>query len=177
MPLLAAFCLVLLLGACGSVAWQTPSPPEQRSPDAAYTQSPDPTLTLPPVKAAALVGAVGYAASLYRGPAEYLNFAAAAAVVAYVVYDPLAPNWTVEERLLDPDTYHLSMRAKSFRTGGDGESGLILHRRAMQLQRARGFSSYRILEYSEGVESSTPFTHRYAAGVIQLVRAEPVRTP
>jgi hypothetical protein len=69
------------------------------------------------------------------------------------------------------------MRAKSFRTGGDGESRLILRRRAQQLQRERGFLDYRILDYSEGVESSTPFTHRYAEGVIQMVQADPGRQP
>jgi hypothetical protein len=71
------------------------------------------------------------------------QFGAAAAIVAYVVYDPLGAQLDVEERILDRDTYRLSMRAKSFRTGGDGESGLILRRRALQLQRERGFSSYR----------------------------------
>ncbi|HQC73735.1 MAG TPA: hypothetical protein PLE42_13565 [Candidatus Competibacteraceae bacterium] len=98
-------------------------------------------------------------------------------MAAYVVYDPLAPHWTIEEKILDGESYRLSMRAKSFRVGGDGESGLILRRRALQLQRERGFPAYRLLEYSEGIESSTPFTHRYAEGVIQLVRAEPVKKP
>ena len=65
------------------------------------------------------------------------------------------------------------MRAKSFRTGGDGESGLILRRRALQLQRERGFAGYRIAEYTEGIESSTPFTHRFAEGIIQLVSVAP----
>ena len=172
-------CLVpaLLLVACGTVDWHAPPSADQSVPDHAFTQSPNPTLSLPPVKAAALVGTVGYALSEYGGPAAYLQFGVGAAIVAYVIYDPLAPNWTVEERILDRVTYRLSMRAKSFRTGGDGESRLILRRRAQQLQRERGFLDYRILDYSEGVESSTPFTHRYAEGVIQMVQAEPGRQP
>ena len=103
---------------------------------------------------------------------ETLVVGAAAIGVIYVVYDPLAPNWAVEEKALNTDTYYLSMRAKSFRTGGDGESMMILKRRALQLQREKGFVGYRILDYSEGVESSTPFSHRFSEGTIQLVSAE-----
>ena len=95
----------------------------------------------------------------------------AAAGLAYEIYDPLAPNWSVEEKLLNADTYALSMRAKRFRTGGDGESMMILKRRALKLQRENGYGGYRILDYSEGVESSTPFPRRFSEGTIQLVRA------
>lgn len=103
---------------------------------------------------------------------ETLVVGAAAIGLVYAVYDPLAPNWSVEEKALNTDTYYLSMRAKSFRTGGDGESMMILKRRALKLQREKGFAAYRILDYSEGVESSTPFTHRFSEGTIQLVSAE-----
>ena len=67
------------------------------------------------------------------------------------------------------DSYFVSLRAKSFRTGGDGEAIQILKRRAMQLKRERGYEDFRIVDYSEGIESSTPFTHRYSEGTIQLV--------
>lgn len=103
---------------------------------------------------------------------ESLVIGAAAAGVLYAIYDPLAPNWSVEEKAVKADTYYLSMRAKSFRTGGDGEAMMILKRRALKLQRENGFVGYRILDYSEGIESSTPFTHRFSEGTIQLVRAE-----
>ncbi|MBK7952859.1 MAG: hypothetical protein IPK02_02200 [Candidatus Accumulibacter sp.] len=164
--------LLALLSGCGSVDWHAPPRADGGAADYSFTQSPNPTISLSPPQAVALVGAAAYAVD-YASQAAYLGPLAAAAVAAYVVYDPLAPNWTIEERILDRDTYRLSMRAKSFRTGGDGESGLILKRRALQLQRERGFPAYRILDYSEGVESSTPFTHRFAEGVIQLVRADP----
>ncbi|MCP5228390.1 hypothetical protein [Accumulibacter sp.] len=168
---LAVFPLAALLTACGGVDWQAPPRVDTAEVDRGFTQSPDPTVNIEPVKAIALVGATGYAASHYTGPAANLGLAAAAAVVAYVVYDPLAPNWTIEEWVVDGDTYRLSMRAKGFRTGGDGESGLILNRRARQLQRKRGYLGYRILDYSEGIESSTPITHRYAEGTFQLVHS------
>lgn len=105
---------------------------------------------------------------------ETLAVGAAAIGLIYVVYDPLAPNWSLEEKALNADTYTLSMRAKSFRTGGDGEAMMILKRRALKLQREKGFTGYRILDYSEGVESSTPFTHRFSEATIQLVRADVV---
>jgi hypothetical protein len=89
-----------------------------------------------------------------------------------VIYDPLAPNWRLEERALGGEAYHFSLRAKSFRTGGDGEAMQVFKRRALQLQHEMGFSGYRILDYSEGIESSTPLSSRYAEGTIQLVRAE-----
>ena len=171
-------CLSLaLLSACGTVDWNgQPAPPSQPY-DVVFTQAPNPTASLPPVKALALAGSIGYMVSQYGGPAQYLNYGAAAVVAAYVIYDPLAPNWTIEETMLEGDTYRLAMRAKSFRIGGDGESGLIFKRRALQLQRQRGFVAYRVLDYSEGIESSTPFTHRYAEGVFQLVSAESARKP
>ena len=94
------------------------------------------------------------------------------AAVLYLVYDPLAPNWTVQERQIEQDTFHLEMRAKSFRTGGDGEAYQILKRRAALLQREQGFSGYKVLSYSEGIESSTPLTHRVAEGTYQLISEE-----
>ena len=97
-------------------------------------------------------------------------FSAKQSALLYIIYDPLAPNWTIKERPLDPDTYHLSLRAKHFRTGGDGEAMQILKRRALQLQREKGFSGYRLLDYSEGLESSTPFTYKVSEGTIQLVK-------
>ena len=92
----------------------------------------------------------------------------------YLIYDPLAPNWEISERALNSDSYELSLRAKSFRVGGDGEAYQILKRRAIALQRVHGYSAYRILDYSEGIESSTPLTHRVGGGIIQLVRTDPL---
>jgi hypothetical protein len=95
-------------------------------------------------------------------------------LMLYFVYQPLAPNWSVEEAALGDDTYYLRLQAKRFRTGGDGEAMQVLKRRALQLQQARGFAGYRILDYSEGVESGTPVAQRVSEGVVQLVRADAV---
>jgi hypothetical protein len=108
---------------------------------------------------------------------EQLALAAIAGGVLYLIYDPLAPNWAIEEKQLNENTYYLALRAKSFRTGGDGEAIQIVKRRALQLQREKGYAAYRILDYTEGVESSTPLTHRVSEGTIQLVRTLLPPTP
>lgn len=104
-----------------------------------------------------------------------LSTLASAAVVAaaiYVIYDPLAPNWEIEEARLNDNTYRLSMKMKRFHTGGSGESIQLLKRRASQLQHEQGFTTYQILEYSEGIDSQTIGARRMAEGVIRLVRQE-----
>ncbi len=50
---------------------------------------------------------------------------------------------------------------------------MIIKLRAEQLRRENGFSSYRMVDYSEGIESSTPIAQRYAQGLIQMSRAAP----
>lgn len=98
---------------------------------------------------------------------------AAAAVVGaaiYVVYDPLAPNWEIEESQLNEDTYRLSLKMKRFHTGGAGESIQILRRRATQLQYEQGFGGYQILEYTEGIDSQTIGARRVGEGVIRMVQ-------
>jgi len=117
---------------------------------------------------AAALATWGHPENAFGLPGEVFNKQMSA--LLYVIYDPLAPNWTIKERPLNPEMYHLSLRAKHFRVGGDGEAMQILKRRALQLQREKGFSAYRLLDYSEGVESSTPFTYRVSEGTIQLVK-------
>lgn len=139
-----------------------------------------PAVKLPPnIEVSAETLAAAGALYLFGVPESTLGlpgavFSPGNAALLYVIYDPLAPNWSIKEQALTGDTYRLALRAKSFRTGGDGEAIQIVKRRALQLQREKGFSAYRILEYSEGVESSTPFTHRISEGTIQLVKAPSV---
>jgi hypothetical protein len=128
-----------------------------------------------------LIGAAGMAATGLLSPslrkkigADSTSGAGLAAAVAgallYLIYDPLAPNWTIRELAINEETYHLSLRAKNFRVGGDGEAMRIVQRRAQQLQREKGYAGYRLLDYSEGVESATPFSYRISEGTIQLVK-------
>lgn len=92
-------------------------------------------------------------------------------LLLYFVYQPFAPNWSVEEARLDERTYYLRLQAKRFRTGGDGEALHVLKQRARQLQREHGYGDFRLLDYSEGIESSTPVSRRVSEGIVQLVGA------
>ncbi len=122
----------------------------------------------------AAVGAAG--ALLFGVPSNMLGvptgiFSNANAALLYVIYDPFAPNWKITEKPLSETVFYLNLQAKSFRVGGDGESLQIVKRRASQLQHQKAYASYRILDYSESVESSTPFTHRVSEATIELVQA------
>lgn len=104
-----------------------------------------------------------------------LSSLATAAVIGaaiYVIYDPLAPNWEIEESRLADDTYRFSLKMKRFHTGGAGESIQILKRRASQIQYEQGFGNYQILEYTEGIDSQTIGARRTAEGVIKLVQRQ-----
>lgn len=102
------------------------------------------------------------------------NLATSAVVAAavYFVYDPLAPNWEIEESRLNDETYRFSLKMKRYHTGGAGESIQILKRRASQLQFEQGFGSYQIIEYTEGIDSQTIGARRVAEGVVRLVQRQ-----
>ena len=117
---------------------------------------------------AAAVMLIGHPTEAVGLPGEV--FSKKQAALLYLIYDPLAPNWTIRERQLSEDTWQLSLKAKHYRVGGDGEAMRILKRRADFLKRERGYADYRILDYSEGIESATPWTYRVGEGSIQLVR-------
>lgn len=101
-----------------------------------------------------------------------LATAAVAVGAIYLIYDPLAPNWEIEESRLAEDTYRFSMKMKRYHTGGAGESIQILKRRASKLRYEQGYAEYRIVEYSESIDSQTMGAQRTADGVIRLVKRE-----
>ncbi len=90
----------------------------------------------------------------------------------YLVYDPLAPNWEIEESRLGEDTYQLAMTMKRFHTGGAGESIQLVKRRGEQLARQAGYGSYVLLDYTEGIESQTLGARRVAQTTIRLMRRQ-----
>lgn len=95
--------------------------------------------------------------------------------VSYFVYDPLAPNWEVEETPITPTRYRLALKMKRYHTGGAGESLGVFKRRAEKLGAERGFTRFDILEYSEGIESETLGARRVAHGTVELL--DPVSRP
>ena len=101
---------------------------------------------------------------------ESLAGYAGASAAAWVVHDPLAPNWHIEEAQLAPDRYLLSLAMKRIAAGGEGEARVVFHRRATRLAAAAGYEGYEVLSYSEGIDSLLP-ARRVGEGVIRLVHA------
>lgn len=89
---------------------------------------------------------------------------------AWLILDPLAPNWEIEQASFPDRYYHLSLKMKRVYAGGAGEARAVFHQRARDLMRENGFDSYAVVEYSEGLDSSVLGSQRVAKGVIQLSR-------
>jgi hypothetical protein len=89
--------------------------------------------------------------------------------VAYMILDPLAPNWDIEEARLDPQLVHFDLKMKRYYAGGAGEARQVFNRRAKALVRAGDFASYQIVEYNESLDSSVLGGQRRAEGVIRLI--------
>lgn len=95
-------------------------------------------------------------------------------VATYLIVDPLAPNWKIEQTEPAPGEFHLALKKKGITNegGGDGEARQIFARRAAALARERGTAGpgnqggFTILEFTEGVESEFPFARRVAHGVV-----------
>lgn len=101
---------------------------------------------------------------------EKLVYWGSYAALAYLILDPLAPNWHVEQAVFPNDHVHLSLHMKRYYAGGAGEARLVFHRRAKELMRSGGYSRYQVIEYNEGLESSVLGSQRVAEGVIQLTK-------
>lgn len=101
---------------------------------------------------------------------EKIVYWGALAGLAYLILDPLAPNWEIEEAPLGEDHVHFSMRMKRYYSGGAGEAQAVFHRQAKDIMRLNGFDSYKVIEYQEGLDSSILGSQRTATGVVQLIR-------
>ncbi len=148
----AAVTLVLLVGNAGQ-----PAPAWALGSSVPKTGSiiPNTTFRLSPSYSIALEKIVGW--GIYLG-------------VAYLVLDPLAPNWEIEEAPLGDNHVHFSLKMKRFHTGGAGEARAVFHRRAKELMRLNEFDSYQVMEYSEGLDSSLLGSQRTAEGVVLLTK-------
>lgn len=110
-----------------------------------------------------VVNAVSY-------PLERTVYWGAWAAAAYLVLDPLSPNWEIQEARFPEDHIHMQMTMKRYYSGGAGEARVTFQRRAKELMRAGGFSGYEIVEYNEGMESSVLGSQRTVEGVVRLTR-------
>lgn len=104
-------------------------------------------------------------------PLEKIVYWGAWAAAAWLILDPLAPNWDIQEARFPHDHVHLQLSMKRYYAGGAGEARAVFHRRAKEMMRAGNFSGYEVVEYSEGMDSSVLGSQRKAAGVIRLTKA------
>lgn len=153
MKRLTVLLCVASLAGCGS--WKMPTHLEGNIPNTG-TAIPDTNLKISP--------SITY-------PLEKLVFWGTYIGVAYLVLDPLAPNWEIEEAKFPEDRYFLSLQMKRLYAGGAGEARVVFHNRAKALMEAGGYSRYEVVEYSEGLDSSVLGSKRTASGVIRLSRA------
>lgn len=109
----------------------------------------------------------------YTTTVEKVTHAAVAAVVLNYVYQPLDPNWDVADIALSNDTHRFSLRMKRFAIGGEGEAWQLATRYAERLQREIGASGFVMLEFSQGLDSSTPFARRVAEGLVRFTDVPP----
>lgn len=145
--------LALVLCACGSTS--------ERSIPSTGTVLPNATLKLSPSISIAL---------------EKVVIWGALAGAAYLVLDPLAPNWDIQETPLGDHHVHFSLKMKRYYVGGAGEARAVFARRAKELMRLNEFDDYQVVEYTESLDSSILGSQRKAEGVILLTRkAKPLQ--
>lgn len=152
--LLAALALAGLLAGCGALNY--PGPTALSGPIPAQGPLiPDATLNLSNQVHIPLEKIVSW--GLYAG-------------AAWLILDPLAPNWEIEQADFPDQYFHLSLKMKRVYAGGAGEARMVFHQRAKDLMRQNGYEGYSVVEYNEGLESSVLGSQRFARGVIHLTR-------
>lgn len=152
--LLATIALAGLLAGCGSLNY--PGPTALSGPFPAQGPLiPDATLNLSNQVQIPLEKIVSW--GLYAG-------------AAWLILDPLAPNWEIEQADFPDQHFHLSLKMKRVYAGGAGEARMVFHQRAKDLMRQNGYEGYSVVEYNEGLESSVLGSQRFARGVIHLTR-------
>jgi hypothetical protein len=96
-----------------------------------------------------------------------IPFFAAMGVGVYYLYKD---NWSLSETQAGTDRFRLSLKKNVLRSDGDSEASMLFKRRAGEITAEMGYDGYRIMEYSEGIESASFGPQRVAQGTIQLYR-------
>jgi hypothetical protein len=148
-----ALALTLLIAACGTTS-------EKALPSQSRTLLPNARLKVSPSISVAV---------------EKVVIWGMLAGTAYLVLDPFAPNWRIEEAPLGDEYIHFDLRMKRYYSGGAGEARAVFDHRAKELMRLNGFDGYQVVEYSESLDSSVIGSQRTAEGVVRLIRkSQPV---
>ena len=92
------------------------------------------------------------------------------AIVLYYAKDGFV--WEVEDRMIAPDTYRLSVKQGKLKGGGgQGEARIYFQRRAESIAAVQGCSGYTTLEYNESLISDfLNIPQRVTEGVIRCQR-------
>ncbi|AWI80343.1 MAG: hypothetical protein CVU19_06920 [Betaproteobacteria bacterium HGW-Betaproteobacteria-13] len=116
---------------------------------------------------AGVVGTRAVLASLDLWSTTYLSNG----LIAYAIYDPLQPTWTIEASVTGEDRVQMDLQMKRLVTGGEGEARQVFMRTARKLVEEGGYAGYDVLRFEEGVEATRPFARRIANGEIRLVKS------
>lgn len=116
---------------------------------------------------AGIAGGLLMASKLSYLKPEYI----AGALVAYGIYDPFAPTWSIDVSAAGDERVRFDLRMKSLITGGEGEARQVFMRNARRMADAGGFAGFEVLRYEEGMEATRPFARRVAQGEVRLVRS------
>jgi predicted small secreted protein len=95
----------------------------------------------------------------------------AGSLIAFSIYDPLAPTWEIRVTELDAGYCRIDLNMKRLTTGGDGEARQTFLRAARRLVANGQYAGFDELRYEEGIDSTRPFAHRVASGEIRLVKS------
>lgn len=93
------------------------------------------------------------------------------ALVAYGIYDPLAPTWEVDAAQADEDVWRLELKMKRLITGGEGEARQVFLRNARRVAEEGGYAGFDVVRFEEGISGERPFARRVASGEIRLVKS------
>lgn len=118
-------------------------------------------------KVAGGVGAAITASELDLFKSEFIG----GALIAYAIYDPLAPTWTISVTRLDEERVRFDLQMKMLITGGEGEAHRIFVRNARELAESKGFAGFDVVRFEEGIDSTRPFARRVASGEVRYFRS------
>lgn len=118
-------------------------------------------------------GPSGYSNSSIEGsipPGFYSAKLPISGVIGVAIHYLYKDNWSVEETKTGGDRFHLALKKNILRENGDSEAGMIFKRRAGEIAAEQGYDGYRIMEYSEGIQSTSFGAQRVAQGVIECYK-------
>ena len=109
--------------------------------------------------------------ALPEGPIhESVKGAVASSVgaISNIVIEQLVPGWSIEQTRIGDKLFRIEVRRKRFTSGGDGEAAQVIYRHAEQITRRYGYSSYTVMEFTEGIDTMFLVSQRVAQSVIQV---------